>query len=63
VLLFKGIDLMSRAGLLAVSYPLAVGVCIVSFSIYSAISLKENFDTRDILATILGIAGIAALAA
>lgn len=58
VLLYQAMDRMSRAGMLALVYPLAVSVCIVAFNLYSFVVLKERFGRWGFLASFLGVTGI-----
>lgn len=57
-LFYKAMDNLRHAGILAVAYPLAVGVCILTFTLYSRIILKEHFGWAQWTAVGLGFAGI-----
>ena len=60
-LLYPGLDAMGKAGAGAVSYPLMVGSCIVSFSLYSALRLKERISPAQLAALVLCLGGLAGL--
>lgn len=57
-LVFKGNDLMARAGAGAIAYPIPVGVCVVSFTLYSVIHLREKYSPLEWLGMIFCTAGI-----
>lgn len=61
VLLYPGLDAMGRAGVGSVCYPLMVGSCIVSFSLYSIFGLKEKVTKVQIAALVLCVIGLAGL--
>ena len=60
-LLYPGLDAMGRAGVGSICYPLLVGSCIVSFSLYSILVLKEKASKVQIAALVLCMIGLAGL--
>ena len=44
VCLFYGLDCMAKAGAGAIGYPMATGVTIASFQVYTAVVLKEKLS-------------------
>ena len=60
-LLYPGMDAMARAGAGAVSYPLMVGSCIVSFSLYSIFVLHEKAGPVQYAALACCLVGLAGL--
>ena len=48
---YKGLDLLAEAGCGGLGYPVSIGVCIVGFSLYSLLILKEKIAR-------LGLAGL-----
>jgi multidrug transporter EmrE-like cation transporter len=62
VLMFRGLDMPERCGYISIVYPLAVGVCITSFALYSWLGIKERFRARELAGIALGVVGIALLA-
>lgn len=61
VLLYPGMDAMGRAGVGSICYPLMVGSCIVSFSLYAILGLKEKITKVQIAALVLCVIGLAGL--
>lgn len=61
VLLYPGLDAMGRAGAGSVCYPLMVGSCIVSFSLYSILKLREKVTALQISAIVLCLIGLSGL--
>ncbi len=59
--LYPGLDAMANEGAGSLSYPLMVGSCIASFSIYSLIRLKEKLMGIQIAALALCLSGLAGL--
>ena len=57
VLQLPGMRVMADNGLGGMSFPLLVGSCIVAFSLYSAMILKEKFKIIDIVALIFCVGG------
>lgn len=55
----RGVGIVLLTG--AVSYPLMVGSCIVSFTIYSRLVLKERLKPLQYLALVLCLTGLAGL--
>jgi len=39
---YRGLDLLAKHGCGGLGYPLAIGVCITGFSLYSLLILKEK---------------------
>ncbi len=60
-LAYPGKDAMAAAGAGSVIYPLQVGSCIVSFSLYSILALKEKTSPVQFLAIGLCLLGLAGL--
>ncbi|MDR3707620.1 MAG: hypothetical protein P4L33_04925 [Capsulimonadaceae bacterium] len=60
-LLFAAMDQLARGGLLELAYPLAAGVCIVGFALFSAFVLKETYRRVEVFGIALGLLGIACL--
>ena len=40
---FRGLDRLAEIGCAGLGYPLAIGVCVIGFSLYSLLILKEKF--------------------
>jgi len=40
---YKGLDLLAENGCAGLGYPLAIGVCVIGFSLYSLLILREKF--------------------
>ncbi len=57
-LIYRGIDILSKAGIGSASYPLLVGSCIVSFTLYARWSLKERNGITQSAGLVLCIGGI-----
>jgi len=55
---YPGMDAMARAGAGSISYPLMVGSCIVSFSLYAIFGLKERASKKQIVAIVLCLFGL-----
>ena len=51
---YRGLDLLVKNGCAGLGYPLAIGVCVIGFSFYSLLVLKEKFAR-------LGLAGLGAV--
>jgi drug/metabolite transporter (DMT)-like permease len=60
--LFASLDRLAPYGLAAAAFPVSIGTTIVSFSLYSALVLRERFRALDIASLAAGSAGIALLA-
>lgn len=60
-LLFACMDMLAHVGLLGIAYPLAAGVCILAFALYSAFILKEKFKRTEMLAMAIGMLGLGML--
>ncbi|MCU0643916.1 MAG: hypothetical protein MUC94_06610 [bacterium] len=58
ITLFGSMDLLKKANLLSMVYPLAVGICIIAFIIYSALFLKEKSSFSTLAGIVAGIAGL-----
>jgi len=41
---YRGLDLLAEHGCAGLGYPLAIGVCVIGFSLYSLLILKEKFS-------------------
>lgn len=59
---FASLDRLTPLGLAAAAFPVSIGTTILSFSLYSALVLRERFRALDIAALAAGTAGIALLA-
>jgi drug/metabolite transporter (DMT)-like permease len=57
-LLFLGIDRLAQVQMASVGFPVAVGCCIVGFSLYSAWGLREPFTRRHALGLAAGLFGL-----
>ncbi len=57
-LLYNGLDRVARAGAGAIGYPVVVGSCIVGFSIYSCVVLRERLRPLSLAGVVSGTAGI-----
>ena len=51
---FRGLDLLAKSGCGGLGYPIAIGVCVTGFSLYSLLILKERF-TRLSLAGLIAV--------
>ena len=40
---YRGLDLLARSGCASLGYPVSIGVCVIGFSVYSLLILKEKF--------------------
>ncbi len=58
---FRGMDIMAKAGMGAVSFPLMVGSCIIAFDLYSMAVLKEKRSPVQLLALLMCLAGAVAI--
>ena len=54
--LYRSLDGFAQFGRVGMVYPVAIGICVVLFSIYSVVFLKDEFKGR-MLASMLGITG------
>jgi multidrug transporter EmrE-like cation transporter len=61
VLLYWGMNALANAGIGAVAYPLLVGSCIIGFSIYSLVILREKGSYQQYFALTACICGIIAV--
>lgn len=61
LLFYPGMDAMAEAGAGAICYPMMVGSCIVSFSLYAIWVLKEKITRVQLTALILCVLGLTAL--
>ena len=55
---FRGLDLLAKTGSGGLGYPIAIGVCVFGFSLYSLLILKEKFarlSLAGLIAVCLGI--------
>lgn len=60
-LLYQGMDRLARSGIGAISYPLLVGSCLISFNAFSLLILKERLtplQTTGLILCIPGVVGI-----
>ncbi|MBD3421050.1 MAG: hypothetical protein GF398_13100 [Chitinivibrionales bacterium] len=55
---FKSLDYFAQASKAAIAYPVAVGTCIISFALYSALVIKEPLNRARVAGMVLGTAGI-----
>jgi len=58
LLMYRGLNLVAEAGAGAVSYPVLVSSCIVSFTLYSTVVLKEKLKLVQLGGLGLALAGI-----
>lgn len=61
ICLFYGLDMLAKAGVGAIGYPLGMGVSIAAFQVYTAISLKERISFLSFLSILLCLIGIGLL--
>lgn len=61
MLLYPGLDVLGKEGAGSVSYPIMVGSCILAFSLYAAISLKEKVTAKQVLALVFCAIGLVGL--
>lgn len=57
-LFYRGLDLLAKAGCGGLGYPIAIGVCVIGFSLYSLLILKEKIvrlSLAGLIAVCLGI--------
>jgi len=57
-LIYRGMDMLSAAGIGSASYPLLVGSCVIAFTLYSLIVLKERNGRGQYVGLILCVCGI-----
>ena len=57
-LFYPGMDALGRVGAGALCWPILVGSCIVSFTVYSAAVLKEKVTAVHVLAVASCLAGL-----
>lgn len=57
-LLYPGMDRLAELGMGALSYPLMVGSCIFSFSLYAVLALREKITKAQILALVFCFIGL-----
>ncbi|MGI5867814.1 MAG: hypothetical protein ACOX9C_00010 [Kiritimatiellia bacterium] len=58
-LLYPGMDELARHGAGAISYPLMVASCIVTFTLYARLVLRERGDRNSLLALLFCLLGLA----
>lgn len=58
LLLFPGMDILSRAGIGSVAYPVMVGSCIIFFEIFAVLVLREKRRPAQWLALVLCLLGV-----
>ena len=61
LLLYPGMDILSKAGIGSVAYPVMVGSCIIAFELFALIVLREKRKFAQWLALVLCLAGVAAI--
>ena len=61
-LFYRGLDLVANAGAGAIGYPMILSICIVGFSAYSTLILREKLTLRMGIALVLNLTGIIFLA-
>lgn len=61
--LYNALDRLEAAGLIAVANPLMLASCLVGFTIYGAVALRERPSRAQLLGTFFALAGIALIAA
>ena len=61
LLFYPGMDAMAEANAGAICYPLMVGSCIVSFSIFAIFGLKEKATRAQLTALLLCLLGLTGL--
>ena len=61
LLLYPGMDILSKAGIGSVAYPVMVGSCIIAFELFALLILREKRKFAQWLALVLCLAGAAAI--
>jgi len=61
-LFFAGADILAKEGLSGIVHPIAVGGCVLLFSIYCHLFLKERLSRKEWLGVAVGAAGMLLLA-
>ena len=62
VFMYRSFDLLARAGIGSVAYPVVLGTCIAGFFLYSLVVLREKASIPAVLSFFLTVAGIAVIA-
>ena len=60
---YNGMDTLASAGMGGIAYPLMVGSCIVGFSLYSVVVMREKNQWQQYLAFALCLGGMICLCA
>jgi len=63
LLLFQGLDRLAPEHMASLCFPVAIGSCILSFSAYSVVALREPFTRRQAFGMVTGFLGIGCLGA
>lgn len=61
LLLYPGMDILSKAGIGSAAYPVMVGSCIIAFELFALLILREKRKFAQWLALVLCLAGAAAI--
>ncbi len=62
VFMYRSFDLLAKAGIGSVAYPVVLGTCIAGFFLYSLLVLREKASVPAVLSFCLTVAGIAVIA-
>ena len=46
---YRGLDILARIGCAGLGYPLSIGACVIGFSLYSLLILKEKFPRASLI--------------
>lgn len=56
--IFSSLDFLGEVNLVSITYPLAVGVCVLGFALYSGFVLRERFTHPTRLGLLAGVIGL-----
>lgn len=59
---FRAVDILGKLGLSGIVFPTAVGVCVMAFSLYSHVRLREPYTPRALTGLGLALLGLALIA-
>ncbi len=62
VFMYRSFDLLAKAGIGSIAYPVVLGTCIAGFFLYSLVVLKEKASIPAVVSFLLMVAGIAVIA-
>ncbi|MHC4872432.1 MAG: hypothetical protein ACYTFY_11360 [Planctomycetota bacterium] len=61
VLFFRGLDILAKAGVGSIGFPIAVASCIIGFTFYSIFFIKEKTTRVQYLGLLCGLVGVVAI--